>query len=297
MREPDDLLPGLAMGLQAMLVGKLLSNPSLVSNGQNWLAWAILNGLSVADLRGREEIAEEALVEWDREPPVFRTPSPRVMPRPTPPPLPPVPEPFPLPTRPPIFQEALEDVITRTPELAADMEEVGRRYTQSHAFAVTRSSDIKTTQKAQQIIASAIREGKTVPDATKELQALTIDWSRGYAETVYRTNLNTATNNGRIAQAKKPWVRLVAPGMVFDTAGDDRVRPNHKACDGMVAPHDHPYIQTYRPPLGFNCRCQWRLATKRWAQERGLIDENGQLRVLHPKAGAGPDPGFIHVAA
>lgn len=45
------------------------------------------------------------------------------------------------------------------------------------------------------------------------------------------------------------------PNLVYQTAGDDRVRPSHVALDGIVKPMDDTFWNTNYPPNGWNCRC------------------------------------------
>ena len=41
----------------------------------------------------------------------------------------------------------------------------------------------------------------------------------------------------------------------YRTAGDDRVRPEHAALEGVTLPMDDPFWEEYYPPNGWNCRC------------------------------------------
>ncbi len=41
----------------------------------------------------------------------------------------------------------------------------------------------------------------------------------------------------------------------YRTAGDDRVRPEHAALDGVTLPMDDPFWEEYYVPNGWNCRC------------------------------------------
>ncbi|AHJ98946.1 phage head morphogenesis protein [Hymenobacter swuensis] len=41
----------------------------------------------------------------------------------------------------------------------------------------------------------------------------------------------------------------------YETVGDSRVRPEHRAWDGITLPADHPWWQTHYPPNDWLCRC------------------------------------------
>lgn len=47
----------------------------------------------------------------------------------------------------------------------------------------------------------------------------------------------------------------IFPFLRYSTAGDDRVRPDHDALDGVVKPVDDPFWDTNYPPNGWGCRC------------------------------------------
>lgn len=47
----------------------------------------------------------------------------------------------------------------------------------------------------------------------------------------------------------------VAPFLKYITAGDDFVRPEHAAMDGVIKHKDDPFWDTWYPPNGWNCRC------------------------------------------
>lgn len=62
------------------------------------------------------------------------------------------------------------------------------------------------------------------------------------------------------AQSAAQWLDIqrnsdVAPWLVYDTAGDGRVRPAHALLDGVTKRYDDPWWTGHTPPLGFGCRC------------------------------------------
>lgn len=74
-------------------------------------------------------------------------------------------------------------------------------------------------------------------------------------ETLVRTQTQTAYAAGQWNTDQDPAIQEILEGYELVTVGDDRVRPNHEALDGMKAPKDDPIWQTHWPPLGFGCRC------------------------------------------
>ena len=55
------------------------------------------------------------------------------------------------------------------------------------------------------------------------------------------------------------WEQIQADGdrynLQYRTAGDDKVRPEHAALNGVTLPPSDPFWESYYPPNGWNCRC------------------------------------------
>jgi len=47
----------------------------------------------------------------------------------------------------------------------------------------------------------------------------------------------------------------VAPFLKYQTAGDERVREEHRGLDGTIRRKEDPFWDTWYPPNGWNCRC------------------------------------------
>lgn len=199
----------------------------------------------------------------------------------------------------PYFEEAAADIISRAPVVIQDplkrtAEAVGRLYREDHVFALAKSTDLAVTKRVQAIVEEGIVQGLSEEQAIAKIMAVNADWTRGYAQTVYRTNLATAQVEGRFQQAARPGMDRILPLMVFQTVGDNRVRPNHRAADGAAAAPDHFMWDIIRPPLGYNCRCRVVLASWEMARRMGLVNPDGTIGSRAPQHGAGTDPGFVH---
>ena len=61
------------------------------------------------------------------------------------------------------------------------------------------------------------------------------------------------------AQMAAKWERFAEDGdrynLQYRTAGDDRVRPEHAALDGITLPPSDSFWESYFPPNGWRCRC------------------------------------------
>ncbi len=81
------------------------------------------------------------------------------------------------------------------------------------------------------------------------------------------------------------------PDIEYMTAGDEAVRDEHEALNGLIFPRDHSFWSKYYPPNGYNCRC---IALERTAIEKGRNDyttrsvvptENNGKKVVQPRDG------------
>ena len=61
------------------------------------------------------------------------------------------------------------------------------------------------------------------------------------------------------AEMAARWERFSEDGdrynLQYRTAGDDKVRPEHAALNGVTLPPSDPFWEEYYPPNGWNCRC------------------------------------------
>lgn len=155
-----------------------------------------------------------------------------------------------LPRVPP--SDAISDLIRREPRLARTADAVSRVYNESHAFALARSASDVLTRKVRDVTVAALQAGLPTPDAVEIIRGMG-DFTRGYAETVFRTNANTAYTSGMFRQVRDPAVADVIGAFRYDAVLDSDVRPNHRAAHGLVAAPDDPIWHRIAPPLGYNC--------------------------------------------
>lgn len=230
-----------------------------------------LEGL--ADLVGRREVVERVgLTGGGAAPPPG-----------APPPVPPPAGASGMPSS-AFFEKAAADIAGRHPVLADGWQDVARRYTEERAFAVARSTELALTERVQEVVAAAVRNGRPTAEVLADLGA-SDGWSQAYADTVYRTNVATANTAGKMAVAKDPAVRVLVGGWRYTTAyapGTQGVRPNHGALDGIIAAVDDPVWRRIAPPNGYNCRC---------TIEPVFADEVPEAPPRVPD-GWRPDPGF-----
>tara|TARA_R110002110_G_scaffold152407_1_gene345094 strand:- start:2393 stop:3295 length:903 start_codon:yes stop_codon:yes gene_type:complete len=119
-----------------------------------------------------------------------------------------------------------------------------------------------------------------------------ISVTRSYAETVFRTNLNTAYTSARTQQATTPAFRNKVVAWRYVTMEDDRVRPNHAAAHDFIAHVTDPIWRKLSPPMGFNCMCVLEAVGLSAAERAGAATASGLATYKLSPIGAHPDAGF-----
>lgn len=113
-------------------------------------------------------------------------------------------------------------------------------------------SAAKTLAELQQLN-QLYRESKSPADFMEKARQVTEVFNKTWARTEY----NTA---GQIAESTATYNRLIAqtelfPYWEYRTAGDEKVREEHRKLDGVILPANDPRWQKIYPPNGWNCRC------------------------------------------
>ena len=143
-------------------------------------------------------------------------------------------------------------------------------YFQSKAFWVTDLLLTDVLKRAQGVLFNSLKQDKTSGQTLYELDQALGDYlpetnAAGQIvnvpariETIARTNLADAVNEGRWAAASDPDMQGYVNTARYSAVLDSRTRENHRAWDGVTLPMNHPAWfgpPDERPPNGFNCRC------------------------------------------
>lgn len=140
-----------------------------------------------------------------------------------------------------------------------------------------------TTDEVYEAIRAAERD---------EVRALGIDpASSAYLDTVIRTNVATAYGHGRWQAVNDPDVAALRPFLRYVTAGDEAVRPMHRALHGRVFRTGTEEAAYYAPPLGYRCRCSMTTISPRQFEARGYVLTEGRIDGVTPDAGWESAPG------
>lgn len=105
--------------------------------------------------------------------------------------------------------------------------------------------------------AEAARGVETDEGVNAALDALWVDTeaqAAAYLNTLSRTNLFDAFNEGRFAEFTDPALQGFVEALEYSAVLDDRTTDICQALDGTVWDADNPLWDTYRPPNHYNCR-------------------------------------------
>ena len=94
---------------------------------------------------------------------------------------------------------------------------------------------------------------KTFEQFSKDVQGINETYNRHYLKTEYAFAVQSASMASR-------WEEQQDDGggrylLQYRTAGDSKVRKEHRGMEGITLPPDDPFWDKYYPPNGWNCRC------------------------------------------
>jgi SPP1 gp7 family putative phage head morphogenesis protein len=130
----------------------------------------------------------------------------------------------------------------------------------SEAFTLAGAADQRLIEKIRDALAEIIRKGGTSGDFEAAVKQLTTEagveeLSAFNLDTAFNTAAQKAYSLGRYEQMTDPDVMQALPFWQYWTAGDDRVRPEHRVLHMFAARAEDPVWMKIYPPNGFNCRC------------------------------------------
>ena len=246
------------------------------------LGRAIGETRTIADLMGRARLLLESDAAADKVPAdlrnvmVFKSPSPAL--------------------GAPTFTDAVQAIIGREPRLARTGAAVAKVHMRG-GFALARSADLQITKAIQRVMGELAKQSPGAVAASRII-AKVGNFTRAYAETVYRTNLSSAYSAGRWEQASDPVVAQVIGAFERVAILDGDARPWHAAAHGLIATKADPIWNVASTPSGYGCRCKMRLVSKFELESMGLLKDGKVTRRTpagfgnyHPDKNFGGTPG------
>jgi SPP1 gp7 family putative phage head morphogenesis protein len=143
------------------------------------------------------------------------------------------------------------------------------------AFTVAGATKAQLLQDLHEAVTAALEQGQSIGEFRKSFDGVAErhGWSyKGHrswrTRVIYDTNMRTAHMAGRWAQIQETKDRR--PYLQYLTAGDTRVRPEHRKWDGTILEVDDEWWNTHYPPNGWGCRCMVRTLSQGQMERAGL---------------------------
>ncbi|TCN63692.1 phage head morphogenesis protein [Acetobacteroides hydrogenigenes] len=96
-------------------------------------------------------------------------------------------------------------------------------------------------------------KARTFPEFKAAAEAINAKYNKSWLLTEYNSAVGSATMASKWAEFKANEKDM--PYLKYQTVGDDRVRNEHRALDGVVRKIDDSFWSTHYPPNGWGCRC------------------------------------------
>lgn len=158
------------------------------------------------------------------------------------------------------------------------------------AFTVAGEMSVDALDTIRNVLVETVVYGPSLGEFTTKLEDAIGKGRLGAAhlENVYRTNIQTAYQNGQDEIASNPIVSEVFPYQEYLAIHDGRVREHHLELETLglngtnVYRRDDPFWDQWTPPNGYQCRCATNLLTIEAAADRGVKEAQEWLRTSRP---------------
>lgn len=135
------------------------------------------------------------------------------------------------------------------------------------AFSIAGLASFDQLQIVRDSLSAKLQSGQTFNEWQKDiLESGTLDLPRHQLDNIFRTNVQSAYNRGRWQRFEQN--KANRPCLMYDGINDNRIRPAHKALDGIIRYINDPFWDTYAPLNGYRCRCRLISLTEAEAQKR-----------------------------
>ena len=206
------------------------------------------------------------------------------------------------------FKGAIDNLKSKLPEGTLAWDDLAGPV-HAKVFAVAGATQADLLKDLHTSLISAAEKGGTITHFRKDFDTAVQKYGWTYkGKRGWRTSV-IFNNNMRSAHMAGRWEQLLAnsdrrPYLQYRTAGDSRVRPQHRAWNGLVFPIGDAFWQTHYPPNGWGCRCTIRAysdadlgnlgikpSPKFDLKTRTVVSQDGEIKDQVP---VGIDPGWDH---
>lgn len=177
-----------------------------------------------------------------------------------------------------------------------DLDDLQRKYN-TRALQILNDTSKEIQEALDKTFQDLVDEGAHVAEAVRVLSAkfdeLGLSPTKPHKlETIYRTQMQLAFSAGRWQAEQHPDIQEILWGYKYVTVGDDRVRDEHAALEGVTLPKEDSFWNRWYPPNGWNCRCYAiPIFEQREIVPAPTEDENGEP--LKPDKGFDFNPGKV----
>lgn len=182
------------------------------------------------------------------------------------------------------FQEALDWFRERVPMTETQFTRLTDRQ-RERAFTVAGVTQLNLVKAVWKAVDAAIEKGETLDDFKARVgDRLQRAWGAGEAnpiarlETVFRNNVQSAYNAGRVRQLRDPDVLRTLPFWRFIAILDSRTSTTCRPLANVVLPANAPWFRTRIPPLHHRCRSTIIGISNRAAQRVGITQKAPRVR-------------------
>jgi len=206
------------------------------------------------------------------------------------------------------FGEAIAYLKGKLPEASQKWDDLAGPV-HAKVFTVAGATSASMAGELQASLVKALEEGKTLSQFRKDFDQVvqrhgwTYNGKRGWRSAlIFNTNMRSATMAGRWAQIQQN--KANRPYLQYRTAGDARVRPEHRMWNGIIRHVDDVFWSTHYPPNGWNCRCTVRAYAQWEVDDKGLQVETSPYKTVYrdvankdgltDRVPVGIDPGWDH---
>jgi SPP1 gp7 family putative phage head morphogenesis protein len=206
------------------------------------------------------------------------------------------------------FKGAIDNLRGKLPESTLAWDDLAGPV-HGKVFAIAGATNTDLVADIQKSLVSALEKGTTITQFRKDFDASVQQYGWTYkGKRGWRTSV-IFNNNMRSAHMAGRWEQLLAnsdrrPYLQYRTAGDARVRPQHRQWNGLIYPIGDAFWQTHYPPNGWGCRCTIRAysdadlgnlgikpSPKFDLKTRAVVSQDGEIKDQVP---VGIDPGWDH---
>lgn len=206
------------------------------------------------------------------------------------------------------FSEGIAYLKGKLPEVSLAWDDLAGPV-HAKVFTVAGSTSTAMVSELNKAVVSAIENGTTITDFRKQFDKTvaasgwSYNGSRGWrTQIIFDANMRSAHMAGRWSQL---WAgKARRPFLQYRTAGDSKVRPAHRAWNGIIRAITDVFWTVFYPPNGWFCRCTVRAYSQAEVDTKGLNVETTPFEVKTrtvTKAGeptdvvpVGVDPGWDH---